>query len=232
MSHPTVVPLQRPPAFTAVAVAFDLLTGLLDSWTLWNRVAGGAELGLRWRKEYLRQTYGAGRYRPYEDLVRSSADVAGVERRAAERLFQEWETIEPWPEAQGVLAELARRVPLAVVTNCSERLATAAVAAIGVELAVVVTAERAGWYKPRPEPYALALQELGLSSDRVLFVAGSPSDIGGAGGLGMRVFWHNRIGLELLPAMASSGTHLVATAPSLLPLIELVPARDADPPLG
>jgi len=27
------------------AILFDLLTGLLDSWSLWNRVAGSAEAG-------------------------------------------------------------------------------------------------------------------------------------------------------------------------------------------
>jgi hypothetical protein len=30
------------------AVLFDLLTGLLDSWTVWNRVAGSEEAGRRW----------------------------------------------------------------------------------------------------------------------------------------------------------------------------------------
>ena len=35
----------RPPHNPAMprAVLFDLLTALLDSWTLWDRVAGGAE---------------------------------------------------------------------------------------------------------------------------------------------------------------------------------------------
>src|SRR6266511_6048221 len=35
------------------AVIFDLPTALLDSWTLWNRVAGSAEDGARWRRKYL-----------------------------------------------------------------------------------------------------------------------------------------------------------------------------------
>jgi len=33
------------------AVLFDLLSGLLDSWSLWNTVAGGEEDGRRWRTE-------------------------------------------------------------------------------------------------------------------------------------------------------------------------------------
>ena len=55
------------------AVLFDLLTGLLDSWTLWNGVAGSAEAGRRWRAAYLALTYGCGEYRPYEELVAEAA---------------------------------------------------------------------------------------------------------------------------------------------------------------
>ena len=38
------------------AVLFDLLTALLDSWTLWNRSAGSEQAGRAWRAEYLRLT--------------------------------------------------------------------------------------------------------------------------------------------------------------------------------
>ena len=35
------------------AVLFDLLTALLDSWTLWNSVAGSEADGRKWRAAYL-----------------------------------------------------------------------------------------------------------------------------------------------------------------------------------
>ena len=54
------------------AVVFDLLTALIDSWTLWNQAAGSAEGGLRWRREYLTLTYAAGPYRAYTDIVREA----------------------------------------------------------------------------------------------------------------------------------------------------------------
>ena len=56
------------------AVLFDLLTGLLDSWTLWNAVAGSEEAGRRWRAAYLAVTYRTGRYQPYEELVARAAE--------------------------------------------------------------------------------------------------------------------------------------------------------------
>ena len=66
---------------------------------------------------------------------------------------------------------------------------------VGVPFEVVVTAESAGFYKPRPEPYRAVLSALGTAPERTLFVAGSASDVPGAKGVGMAVYWHNRIGL-------------------------------------
>ena len=42
------------------AVLFDLLTALLDSWTVWNETAGSEAKGREWRAEYLKRTYGCG----------------------------------------------------------------------------------------------------------------------------------------------------------------------------
>ena len=175
------------------AVAFDLLTALLDSWTLWNDVAGSPEDGMRWRRRYLEITYGCGAYRPYEALVREAARDAGLPESLAERLERRWNELKPWPEAPGVLARLP--VPLAVATNCSGRLGRQAADRVGVTFEVVVTAEGAGFYKPRPEPYRAVLAALGTAPERTLFVAGSASDVPGARGVGMPVYWHNRIGL-------------------------------------
>ena len=55
------------------AVIFDLLTALIDSWSLWNDVAGSPGEGMKWRRRYLEITYGCGPYRPYETLVREAA---------------------------------------------------------------------------------------------------------------------------------------------------------------
>ena len=59
------------------AVLFDLLTALVDSWALWNKVAGNAVDGQRWRIAYLHNTYGAGRYRAYEVMVADAAEEVG-----------------------------------------------------------------------------------------------------------------------------------------------------------
>ena len=68
------------------AVLFDLLTALLDSWTIWNAAAGSAATGGAWRREYLRLTYGCGEYVPYDQLLRASARSAGLPDTAADAL--------------------------------------------------------------------------------------------------------------------------------------------------
>jgi 2-haloalkanoic acid dehalogenase type II len=183
------------------AVVFDLLTGLLDSWSLWDAVAGGEQSGRAWRAEYLRLTYGQGAYRPYEAIVADAARAAGLEAGLAHRLVMRWNELKAWPEAQPVLLQLrAQGARLAVATNCSEKLGQAAARSLGVPFDAVVTAERAGFYKPRAEPYRLALAGVSCDAGAALFVAGSPSDIAGATGVGMHVIWHNRINLPRPPS--------------------------------
>lgn len=177
------------------AVVFDLLTALIDSWTLWNDVAGSEVNGLAWRKRYLDLTYGCGAYRPYETLVADAAELAGFPRAWADRLEARWGDLQPWSGVPPMLAALGQHVPLAVATNCSNRLGEAAARLTGGRFDLVMTAERCGYYKPRPEPYRAVLAALGTDPARTVFVAGSASDVPGAQGVGMPVYWHNRIGL-------------------------------------
>lgn len=175
------------------AVVFDLLTALLDSWTLWNAVAGSEEAGMRWRRRYLEITYGCGAYRPYGTLVRDAAVDVGLPAELGGALERRWRELQPWPEAPAVLKTLP--LPLAVATNCSVRLGRQAAERVGAPFAVVETAESVGFYKPRPEVYRAVLRTLGTAAERTLFVAGSASDVPGAKAVGMPVYWHNRVGL-------------------------------------
>ena len=108
-----------------------------------------------------------------------------------------WVSSAPGRSAAGVLAKLRATVKIGVVTNCSEQVGRRAAGQVGVPFDVVVTAEAAGAYKPRPEPYRLALEALEINAAHALFVAGSPDDIAGANRVGMPVYWHNRRGLDL-----------------------------------
>ncbi len=201
------------------AVVFDLLTALLDSWTVWHAAAGSAADGARWRREYLRLTYGCGSYRPYEELVAEAARNVGLHRTHADALAARWSELRPWLEAASVLGTLVDRgIPLGTATNCSRLMGHQAADCARVPFAAVVTAEEAGFYKPRPEPYRAVLQRLGTDPARTLFVAGSSADVPGATAVGMPVFWHNRAGLPFL----TGGARPFLVADTLHPLLDLV----------
>jgi 2-haloacid dehalogenase len=196
--------------FYPQAVLFDLLTALLDSWTVWNAAAGSEAAGRTWRAEYLRLTYGCGAYQAYEELVRQAAVSTGLSLDAADRLDAAWSTLPVWSGAKELLHALKPHCKLAVVTNCSKRLGNQAADRLGIDWDVVVTSEEAGFYKPDPRPYQMTLDRLGVQASQAAFIAGSGYDLFGTASVGLRTYWHNRVGLirpeAALPAEMESPT--------------------------
>ena len=177
------------------AVLFDLLSALIDSWSLWDDLAGDTDLGRKWRMHYLNAANHVDGYTPYLSLVADSAQAVGIPRLQAIGLGTRWNELTPWPEAPTLIANLASKTKIGVVTNCSDELGHKCANHLGTQFDVVVTAERAGYYKPNPKIYQEAIAEIGSVPERILYVAGSPIDVSGAAAVGMSVYWHNRIGL-------------------------------------
>jgi 2-haloalkanoic acid dehalogenase type II len=191
------MPNQSTPTYPK-AVLFDLLTALLDSWSLWNRAAGSEATGRAWRAEYLRLTYNCGAYVPYEELVRKAALQVGLRESAARVLEAQWLQLAPWSGAGDVLRKLVPHCRLAIVTNCSTHLGEQAAGLFDIDWDVIVTAQSAGFYKPDPRPYQMALDRLNVRAGEAAFVAGSSYDMFGTAKLGLRTYWHNRVGLDLV----------------------------------
>lgn len=194
--------------FVPRAIVFDLLTALLDSWTLWDASTptGTAAEGRRWRERYLELTFGQGAYTLYAALVIQAADDVGLPRSAPDSLLRDWPRFAAWPEVGEVLARLRDKgYKLGVVTNCSAQGGRTAVENAentvrgtvegGFRFDAAVTAEESGFYKPVRQAYHAILPKLGVKADEVLFVAGSNGDVEGAAEAGFKVVWHNKIGL-------------------------------------
>ena len=214
MLSPSDADRPAPPRYQAVL--FDLLTALLDSWTLWNNVAGDAEAGRAWRAAYLRITYRTGVYRPYETLVAEAAAAVGLPPALAAALGARYADLRPWPDVPDTLAALAASgCRLGVVTNCSEILGRVAADRTGARFDVLVTAERAGVYKPDPLAYRLALAELGVTAEQCLFVAGSAYDLVGTAAVGLPTYWHDRIGMAKPPGAPDPLAHHRTLGPLL-----------------
>lgn len=182
------------------AVLLDLLMATMDSMTVWADAAGDRDRGLAWRDAVTERMIAAGRYVPYERLVADAAVDLGLDPGAPDRLADAWAGMRPWPDA-GALARL--RVPYAFVTNCSAELGAVAAGRSGLAPTFTLTAEEAGWYKPRPEVYRLACGRIGAPAPEVRFVAGAAYDAEGArrAGLDVRLVQRRTAPAELDPAV-------------------------------
>lgn len=202
------------------AVAFDLLTALVDSWTLFASVTGDEARGREWRQASLRRVVAAGRYRDYEAILREAALETKLPASLADTLVARWGDLEPWPEVPGVLRQLEGR-RLAVLTNCSQRLAEIAASVTGGRFEMVLSAERTGWYKTDPRAYRALVDALDLPAERIVFVAGSPHDVKGAPSAWLTVYWQNRGGLPVPPGIPPP----LVNAPDLTGLLPLLGIR-------
>jgi 2-haloacid dehalogenase len=190
------------------AFIFDLLTALLDSWSLWAHCAGGSDvIGKKWRLRYIDITYSCGSYRPYESLVAEAASSVRKEgvllpEDAEYRLVQEWEEyLQPWDDTLSTLKQLKKKhshAKLGVFTNCSIELGHKAARKSEdpdnrIIFDKVLTAEEVGYYKPHPATYKAILDALEIEDpNQAVFVAGSSVDVPGSKNAGMKVVWHNR----------------------------------------
>ncbi|KAI1357395.1 putative 2-deoxyglucose-6-phosphate phosphatase [Xylaria arbuscula] len=218
---------QCDPDWRPKAIVFDLLTALMNSWDLWDDCTPSktADEGRRWRERYLQITFGTGAYVPYENLVKQAAQEVGLPPSAPEALLRQWGDLPAWPEARIVLRTLRKKgYKLGVITNCSKSLGHLAARGVeksasdsgggeGFRFDAVITAEESGYYKPVKEAYEAILPVIGLEVEDVLFVAGSAGDVQGATDAGLKVVWHNKIGMakkgEAVPLKEAQSLHEV-----------------------
>jgi 2-haloalkanoic acid dehalogenase type II len=165
------------------AVLVDLLMATMDSISTWSAAAGDRETGLVWRDAVTDRMVRSGRYRPYRDLVVDAAAELDLGDAAPDRLEEAWLDMRPWPDA-GALGSVP--VPYAFVTNSSSRLARLAADRSGLDPAFTLSAEEAGYYKPRPEIYLVACRRIGADPGETRFVAGAAYDAGGAQAVGLK----------------------------------------------
>jgi 2-haloacid dehalogenase len=161
----------------------------------------------------------SGPYLPYRQVMERALDalleeegrpLASEDRDALGRALPGWQ---PYPEVPGVLADLAGRFPLAILSNIDDALLDASVEALGIRPAHRVTAEQVRSYKPARAHFQRILDVSGLPPGRILHVAGSLlHDIVPARELGIPALWVNRLGEER-PGWLPAGRELKDLAP-------------------
>ena len=141
----------------------------------------------------------------FRDATRMGLDyVAGrarieIDSDTHEALVLAWDKMNPWPEADGVIAVIkAKGCSTAILSNGDQDMLEAVADNFQSGFDHVFSSETAGKYKPHPSVYALPTKLLGVAIDDVLHIAGSPNDVLGAIAAGMRCVWSNRHGDRLL----------------------------------
>jgi len=145
--------------------------------------------------------------RPYPRVLRSAfayiadeldLDIDPEERARFGNSVGDWP---PYPDSVTALARLRERFVLGAFTNMDNESFEKSHALLGNCFEVVVTAERAGAYKPSLRHFVLGLTDLAerkIPPHRVLHVAQSlRADVRPANLLGQDVVWINREGRRL-----------------------------------
>lgn len=157
------------PPFPPQAVAFDLDGLLVDTEPQWETAERRlvAELGGSWDWSLRQRLLGAGLGVAAGILSThlGGLDPQMIQRRMTVAALHEFRRgVAAHPGAAEMLAALAGRVPVAVVTNAQRVLADTAL--LGAELDgypdVLVCAEDVDEAKPSPQPYQRACAELGV----------------------------------------------------------------------
>lgn len=197
-------------------VTFDVYSALMDLEKsllpelarVFDYTAGDVELPalLRtWRAKQLEYTlFSNSLHRghiPFREITRRALEYSlrrsGLDLSEEQRaeLVAAWDRLQPWPEAEAVVAEVkARGYPVAVLSNGDEVMLRALLSNFSVPFDYIFAADQAGVYKPHPAIYHLPLDHLGLLPAEVLHVAGSGRDVMGARAAGLACAWSNRSG--------------------------------------
>ncbi|MCJ2036010.1 haloacid dehalogenase type II [Methylobacterium sp. J-068] len=125
-------------------------------------------------------------------LTRHGVDVARIAAGELDELNWAWERLDPWPDSVEGLTRLKRRFAIGPLSNGHlagmMRLARFG----GLPWDVIVVAEIARSYKPKPETYLRSAEAVGLPPERIAMVAAHNDDLRAARACGLRTVFVRR----------------------------------------
>ncbi|GAB3056992.1 haloacid dehalogenase type II [Salinicoccus sesuvii] len=162
----------------------------------------GEQISATWREKqvkYFFQRQLMGRYHPFDEVTRDALRYAckaeGVDLSAEdeERLMMAYLNLELFDEVGDVLEKCSDKERV-VFSNGSENMIVPLVESSDIHGYIdrIISADEIKQYKPSPEAYAYALEQLELKRDEVLFMSSNTWDIMGAASFGFQTAWINR----------------------------------------
>lgn len=182
-----------------------------------------------WRDKQLQTTWllaAQGRHRDFWtvtgdalDYALALFDVKAPDLR--ERLMTRYLTLDVFPEVPDSLRRLkARGLRLAILSNGTPAMLDSLVKSAKLDdlIDMMLSVEEAGFFKPHPTVYQLALDRLHLPADAISFQSSNAWDAYAASAFGMKVVWCNRSGQlpERLPGAPDRVIKSLAELPDLI----------------
>ncbi len=181
-----------------------------------------------WRTKQLEYTWirtMTGTYRDFAAVTADALDFAsarfgGISPATRANLLATYEKLDAFADVKACLAALmAKGLRTAILSNGTPAMLKAAVEAAGISglLDATLSVDPLGFYKTRPEVYALVTSHFGVKPEAVSFQSSNRWDVAAGAKFGFRAVWINRTGQpDEYPDMAPA--HVL---PSLAPLAEL-----------
>lgn len=195
---------------TIKAIAFDAFPIFdprpIEALTIEMFPEKGKELVRQWRsKQFEYQWLRAlgGNYKDFKEITEDALVFAArqldipLTDDARKKLMSPYASLSAWPDAKGIVSKLkANGYRIVFLSNMTEEMLRSGLAASGLEGAFdgVYSTDSQKTFKPSPQAYQIALDELRLSREEILFVAFAGWDAAGAKWFGYPTFWVNRAG--------------------------------------
>jgi len=127
-----------------------------------------------------------------EVLARHGVPADRLPEEELAELNRVWQRLDPWPDAVEGLTRLKRRFAIGPVSNGHMAGMLQLARHGGLPWDVILGAEIARTYKPRPEVYLRSAEAAGLAPEQVAMVAAHNADLRAAQALGLRTVFVRR----------------------------------------
>ena len=136
-------------------------------------------------------------------------------------LIEAYLNLDCYPEVPGALTDLKDRgFEISILSNGTPAMLEAAVknSGLGKLITKIFSVEKAGVFKPDPRVYQIAVDELNVKPEEIVFQSSNAWDASGAAAFGFKVAWVNRFGQspERLPGNPDVEITDLSALPELL----------------
>jgi 2-haloacid dehalogenase len=191
-----------------------------------------AALSALWRTKQLEYTWLRSLMNEYADFWQITGDgldyaleTLGLDGDAAlrDKLLNLYMKLDCFPEVPNVLKVLnAGGLKCAILSNGSPKMLNSAIENAGIpeQLVNSYSVDQLGIYKPSPRVYQMAVDDLGVSAEKISFMSSNAWDAAAAANFGFRVVWVNRFcqKRERLPGLSEHEIETLSDLPELLGL--------------